>query len=1013
MKRFLVILGFLLCTVSVCIAQDVRQVTGKVVDKTDPLAGVNVVNLNEKELGTVTDANGHYSIRAVKGDRLQFSYIGMETKEVLADKSVINITLSENTLLLDEVVAIGYGTSTKKDLTGAVASIKLEDSPITTMPTVNLLESLKGNLPGVDIGMASSAGGEPSLNIRGQNSISASNAPLLVVDGIIGGNFSELNPQDIASIDVLKDASSAAVYGSRAANGVIIVTTKRGKTDKPTTNFNMYYGIQSWTRKPKLMNGEKYNQFRKDQAIADGASGVDLNLEYILLPKEYAAYQAGSEINWLDEITQYAPTQNYQLSVSGANDMVNYYVSANYLDQEGLIVGDKYSRASFLAKMDVNLSKWIKMGVNLSGNIQDYSGIAANTYSATYISPWGFRNSTFSGYEDWMEVFPGGNTSWANPLKDTRNVDDKDIRNHFNSKAFVEVRLPWINGLSWRVNANYNLSQIKEARFYHENYYVETLKESEIQNPLQFLKDANGYNKNTNGKSWLLNQILNYNKAFGEHRIDLTFMSERQRSNEDGSEAKALDFKEAGTTVLGYNSIELGAADKRGIDTWNTQSSSLAYLGRINYVWKDRYHASFSFRRDGFSAFAEGFKYGNFKSAALAWTASEEDFMKNEILNYLKLRFSYGENGNPAIENYATFPKVATGQYIFGEAYTKTLYQKTLANKALGWEKTNAFNLGADFGLFTNRLMGNVEYYNSVTTDLLITRRLPATSGYTTIFDNMGKVANWGLEIGLHSVNIETKDFQWGTDVSFWLNRNKIKSLYGIDSNKDGKEDDDISNGWFIGKSLGAVYDYTFDGIVQESDIEYQKKYNMKPGDVKFVDLDNNGKIDANDKSVIGYSKPNFTVNMRNTLSYKNVQLFFSLNWISGGGKNNYYILNNERAMVPNITQTACNWLDQEYWTPEHPSNKIPRVNYSQQSYKYGFHQARDFVRLQDITLSYTLNQKLLDKTQFFTNAKLFVSGKNLLTFSGWSGMDPETGQRIGEGEPSFKTFSFGLNVSF
>lgn len=430
-------------------------------------------------------------------------------------------------------------------------------------------------------------------------------------------------------------------------------------------------------------------------------------------------------------------------------------------------------------------------------------------------------------------------------------------------------------------------------------------------------------------------------------------------------------------------------------------------------MWKDRYHASFSFRRDGFSAFAEGFKYGNFKSAALAWTASEEDFMKNEILNYLKLRFSYGENGNPAIENYATFPKVATGQYIFGEAYTKTLYQKTLANKALGWEKTNAFNLGADFGLFTNRLTGNVEYYNSVTTDLLITRRLPATSGYTTIFDNMGKVANWGLEIGLHSVNIETKDFQWGTDVSFWLNRNKIKSLYGIDSNKDGKEDDDISNGWFIGKSLGAVYDYTFDGIVQESDIEYQKKYNMKPGDAKFVDLDNNGKIDANDKSVIGYSKPNFTVNMRNTLSYKNFQLFFSLNWISGGGKNNYYILNNERAMVPNITQTACNWLDQEYWTPEHPSNKIPRVNYSQQSYKYGFHQARDFVRLQDITLSYTLNKKLLDKTQFFTNAKLFVSGKNLLTFSGWSGMDPETGQRIGEGEPSFKTFSFGLNVSF
>lgn len=823
MKRFLVILGFLLCTVSVCIAQNVRQVTGKVVDKIDPLAGVNIVNLNEKNLGTVTDAKGHYSIRAAKGDRLQFSYIGMVTKEVLADKSVINITLSENTLLLDEVVAIGYGTSTKKDLTGAVASIKLEDSPITTMPTVNLLESLKGNLPGVDIGMASSAGGEPSLNIRGQNSISASNAPLLVVDGIIGGSFSGLNPQDIATIDVLKDASSAAVYGSRAANGVIIVTTKRGKTGKPSVNFNMYYGIQSWTRRPKLMNGEKYNQFRKDQKIADGGSGVDLNVEYLLLPKEFEAYQAGSEIDWLDEITQYAPTQNYQLSVSGANEKINYYVSANYLNQKGITIGDDYSRASFLAKMDVNLSEWIKIGANLSGNTQDYSGIAATSYSATYISPWGFRNSTFAGYEDWMEVFPGGNTSWANPLRDTQNVDDKNIRNNFSGKAFMEVRLPWIEGLSWRVNANYNLSQTQEARFYHENYYVETLKESEIQNPSQFLKDANGYSKNSNGNSWLLNQILNYNKTIGEHRFDVTFMSERQRSKSDGSNATARDFKEAGTTVLGYNSLELGASDKRGIDTWNTQSSSLAYLGRINYVWKDRYHASLSFRRDGFSAFAEGFKYGNFKSAALAWTASEEDFMENDLLNYLKLRFSYGENGNPSIGSYATYPKVATGQYIFGETYVKSLYQSSLANRALGWEKTNAFNIGADFGLFTNRLTGNVEYYNSVTTDLLITRRLPSTSGYTTIFDNMGKVANWGLEIGLHSVNIETKDFQWGTDVSFWMNRNKIKSLYGIDSNKDGKEDDDISNSWFIGKSLGAIYDYTFDGIVQESDVEYQK----------------------------------------------------------------------------------------------------------------------------------------------------------------------------------------------
>ena len=308
-------------------------------------------------------------------------------------------------------------------------------------------------------------------------------------------------------------------------------------------------------------------------------------------------------------------------------------------------------------------------------------------------------------------------------------------------------------------------------------------------------------------------------------------------------------------------------------------------------------------------------------------------------------------------------------------------------------------------------MSGNIEYYNSNTNDLLVERRLPTTSGYNKILDNMGKVSNWGIEVGLHSLNIETKDFQWSTDFSFWLNRNKIKSLYGIDSDGDGIEDDDLSNGWFIGKSLGAVYTYTTDGIVQESDKEYMDKYNMQAGDVKIVDLDNNGKIDSDDKSIIGYTKPNFNMNMRNTFTYKNFQLFFSLDYIAGGGKNNYYISDNRKGFNPN-QMPAANWLNEEYWTPENPSNISPRANYNN-SYGLGFYQSRSFVRLQDVTFSYTFDKQLLDKTKFLTNARVFVTGKNLLTFSGWRGLDPEAGQRIGEGSPSFKTVSFGLNVSF
>lgn len=1013
MNRVLLILGILLCTLGDGIAQNIQRVTGVVSDKAGiTLPGVNIVNLRSKD-GTITDANGFYSITAQSGDMLRFSYIGMETIDEKIAKSVMDITMSESSLALQEVVAIGYGTSTKKDLTGAVASIKLEDSPVMMMPNNNVLESLKGSLPGVNIGMGSSAGATPSFSIRGQNSIKAGTSPLLVVDGIIGGDFAQLNPQDIASVDVLKDASSTAVYGSRAANGVIIVTTKRGKTEKPQLNFSMNYGIQSWTRKPDLMNGDEYNQFVIDKAIAGGMTGSDLELQSLLKPKEYDAYMAGSEINWYDETTQSAPTQSYQLSISGANERFNYYVSGNYLKQEGLMIGDDFSRASVLAKLEADLTTWIKAGINVSGNRRDYSGMAPSMYSATYIGPWGFMNSQYEGYENWQERFPGGNTTWGNPLWEAFAIDDKDVYYNASLKGFLDIRLPWVEGLSWRINGAYNLGQHQEARFTHEEHYVNTLRESELMNPSQFLKNANGYAKDSDSHSWLINQILNYNKTFGEHKIDLTFMSERQRSHSSGVKATGQDFEQAGTTVLGYNSLEMGNAEKRGIDTWKSYASSLAYMLRANYVWRNRYHVSASFRRDGHSAFAEGEKYGNFTSAAVAWTLSEESFIKQlDWLSYMKLRFSYGENGNPSISSYSTFPKVGSGAYIFGNDYLQSLYQSSLANKKLGWERTKAFNLGLDFGVFNDRLSGNFEYYNSKTNDLLIERRLPITSGYTSIMDNMGEVANWGVEISLHSSNIETKNFGWTTDLSFWLNRNKINSLYGLDNDGDGKEDDDLSNSWFIGKSLGAIYGYESDGIVQESDKEYMETYNMAPGDIKIVDRNGNGKIDPEDKTIIGYSKPNFTMNIRNTLTYKNFMLSFSLDWLAGGGKNNYLLSENSKGMNPAKMPNA-NWLSNKvYWTPKTPVNDVPRPNYSD-SYGYGFYQSRAFLRLQDITLSYVFDKKLLDKTKFFTNARIFVSGKNLLTFTGWDGLDPEAGQRIGEGSPSFKTYNIGLNVSF
>ncbi len=1009
MKKALFFLLILSVISNVVMAQKVN-VTGRVDDESGiSLPGVNVFNVNTQK-GTVTDKDGNYSIEAEKGQELQFSYIGMQPVIVIVEQSTINVVLKSDDKMLDEVVAIGYGTSTKKDLTGSVASVKIEDSPAMEAPSTNVLESLKGSLPGVTIGQTTSAGGTPFINIRGNNSISAGNSPLLVVDGIVGGSFSEINPKDIAKIDILKDASSAAVYGSRAANGVIIITTKRGKSAKPQVRLNINYGINKWTRKPNMMNGEQYLKYRQDFYRAQGKTGSDLEPQNFLKPKEWDAVQAGSEIDWFNETTNHNSTiQDYQVSISGADKLYNYYVSFNHVKNDGILIGDSFTRNSVLAKLEMNVNDYVKTGVNISANIRDYSGVGPSMYNATYVGPYGFLNSTEPGYEKWIERYPGGNTTWSNPLWNSFGLDDKDKRQRAKINSFIEVKLPWISGLKWRVNASYNVGQSQQARFYHPERFVNTLKVQDMKDPDKFLNRANGYSKVSNSTSWLMNQILSYNKAFGDHKIDVTLMSERMASDDNSVYASGSDFEQAGTTVLGFNSLEMGNKDKRGVNTSKGRTSQLAYMGRVNYVFNSRYHASFSIRRDGFSAFSEGYKFGNFKAGALAWTMSEEDFIQNDILTYLKLRLSYGENGNPSIGRYSTFPTVGSGGYLFGQTYMKSLYQNKLANKTLGWERTEALNIGVDFAFLNGRFSGNIDYYKSKTKDLLITRRLPVTSGYSSILDNMGELENRGIEISLHSTNIETKDFSWKTDLSFWLNRNKIVSLYGIDADGDGKEDDDLSNSWFIGEPLSAIYNYETDGIVQEDDTEYINKYNFKPGDIKIVDINKDDKINGEDRTIIGYSNPRFRMNLRNTLNYKNFMLYLDFAYVDGG--NNHYLKSNEKGFNPNKMPNA-NWINEEYWTPENKSNVSPRANYTN-SRGYGFYQSREFLRLQNISLTYTFDKSLLEKTNFFSDAKIFVTGKNLFTITDWRGLDPEAGQRIGEGSPSFKTYSVGINLSF
>lgn len=1010
--------------------QQKKELSGSVKDsKGLTLPGVSVV-VKGTTLGTVTDMDGKFTLIApADAKTLVFSFVGMKSQEfVTTGKTTFNVVMAEETIGLEEIVAIGYGTSKKRDLTGSISSIKLENSPLETLPNVNLLDALKGSMPGFDIGAVTGAGSNPNIKIRGQNSVNASNAPLVILDGVVFlGSLNELNPMDIASVDVLKDASSTAIYGSLAANGVMLITTKRGKTDKPTVQLNLTGGIQTYTNRPDMLSPAGYIQLRKDRFQADNPNGsYDINSN--LAPYELEAYNANHTVNWFDEITRPAALKNYGLSVSGTSDRSNYYFSGNYMDQEGIVVGDQFQKFSVLGKIESQITDWLKVGVNLGVTSKNADGVNADFINGIIDGPYAYkyvhdRGTTSPGFENFpnqLERYPQGQTTTQNPLWNTQQYNE-DRNQNYRGATFARIDVPWVKGLSYTFNYSLNRWEGQSANFQDENNFVNTMILNELKDPMSHLKEANGSKQNKSRTDWYLNHLINYKLTTGDHSFDATLLAERQGKKDYAMSINAKDFSATGTSILGVNALELGNSANYQVNTDFRELYQLAYMARLNYVYKNRYHASMSIRQDGYSGYAEGHKYGIFRAGSVAWTASEESFIKNNFsfIDNLKFRLSFGENGNPSVGAFATFPEMDSNSTILlGGVTNKAVYAAKMANKNLDWEKTTALNFGIDFVIFKNKLSGSFDFYNSNTTDLFLGRSIPIFNGFTTVFDNIGKINNQGTEIKLNSNNITTKNFTWSSGLNFWMNRNKVVSLYGLDANKDGIEDDDISSGLFIGKSLGANYTYVMEGIIQKSDAQFMAIYGGQPGDIKFKDLNGDGKIDAtNDRTIVGYSKPNFTMTLSNNFTYKGFELYFLVNYIAGGGSANYYVGNNMYPYFPNALAggTAASWLNKAYWTPDNPSNTVTRTNYNNSSYNYEFPKSREFVRLQDISLSYNLPVTVLKKTPV-SSMKVYVSGKNLMTFSDWEGLDPESGTSFatgGGGFPVFKIFTLGLNVTF
>ena len=594
--------------VSASTQQNTRKITGIIKDQSgEPVIGANIVEKGTAN-GTITDIDGQYSLEVGSNSILVVSYIGYITQEIPVGKNnTLDVLLKEDTETLDEVIVIGYGTTKRKDFTGSVSSVKLENSPIALSPNLNALESLKGNVSGLDIGATNSAGGEPSMQMRGQKSISGSNDPLIVVDGVIFmGSINDINPNDIASYDVLKDATSAAAYGSRSANGVIIITTKRGKTGKPVVTFNATGSMQTWQNKPELMKGEQWLE-----SVMARNNSSDLSW---LKPQELANMEAGREINWLDASTRTGWVQDYQVSVSGAGEKMNYYLSAAYSDNQGVVIGDDYNRITALAKINTDITSWLQIGVDAAFTKSDYSGVGANIGEATQTSPYGvmYRN----GSEKLLEKFPYTQSS-VNALWNTdKSVrDNKDIRNNFRANAYAVVKLPWVEGLSYRFNYAGNLSKNQSGDFYYEGYFV---KEGAYDDETRYspatlqslLASANGKINNNTTDSWVIDNILNYKNTFGKHSIDLTAVATRDRKKYEMIETTGSNFAANGNTTLGINGLHKATVQKVNMD--NNQRSNIGYLGRASYSYDDRYFFTGSYRRDGASVFGVNQKWGDF-----------------------------------------------------------------------------------------------------------------------------------------------------------------------------------------------------------------------------------------------------------------------------------------------------------------------------------------------------------------------------------------------------------------
>ncbi len=1033
-KRFfyktLLLAGFmLLYSWGMAVAQTIT-VKGKVTIPEAP-SGMQGVSVTVKgtTVGTTTDANGMYHLSGLKPSAtLVFSHVGYSSVEQeVKGRTEINVILEADASTLDQVVVIGYGTARKKDLTGAISSIKA--TQLENEHPSSVQDILRANVPGLNIGFSASPKGDAGLQIRGKNTLNAGSSPLIVLDGTIYyGALADINPNDIETVDVLKDASAAAVYGAKAASGVIQVTTKKGKSDKPTINFNASSGLATMGVHQRVNNPEEFLRWREDVkystninakpyqygdprklpsniSITDWLAYDNANPEadpvviwlqrLNLQPVEIENYKKGQTQNWYDMVFQNGLRQDYNLSLSGRKEGLTYYWSLGYMDNEGIVVGDKYNVIRTRINLDAKVTKFLSVGTNTQFSVRDESAVPVDWGVITSNSPWGsFWNNDSSDYR----YIPNDEASGGrNPFSVPKYTNRLKRYYTLNSNIYAKAALPF--GIKYQLNFT--------PRFEWYNYFNgESSKYQDWANI-----GGRATRENQFVYQWQIDNLLTWNKDIQQHHVDVTLLANAEKFQSYNNSMTNSGFSPS--DVLSYHNI--GAGNNPVISSNDQYSTGDALMGRLFYSFKDRYMLTATVRRDGYSAFGQSNPRATFPSAALGWVFTDESFIKTNWLNYGKLRLSYGRNGNRDIGRYVALSDLNTGKYLHvlpngSIDLVSQLYVNNMSNKLLKWETTTAFNIGLDFSLFNSRIDGSIEAYKSKTTDLLVQRRLPDILGFNFVYDNLGQVNNQGIELNLSSSNIQRENFNWITSINFSLNRNQVARLYGdmVDIKDESgkiigqKEADDETNKWFIGRALDAIWDQRAIGIWQMQEAELAAKYGVYPGDFKVKDVNGDGKYTNADREFLGFTEPRFRWTLRNEFSFNRSFTFSFMMYSYWGHLAGYNQAKNRSNAFPD----RVNSYVLPYWKQDNPINDYARLASSDGSASYSVYRKKSFIRLDNIAFAYNVPKKISQKISV-EDLKFYFTIKNAAFYaSEWNFWDPENSG------PTPRIYTLGINLT-